>query len=140
MAHVTPTGESGRAEGPQAGCGSQAGFSLMEMIIVVAIIGTLAAVVAPAVISSVHRAREAALQQNLTIMRKLIDDYHADRGVYPPTLSALVKDGYMRAVPADPVNESKAEWEEVKAKDGGVEDVRSLSTEKGANDVPYSQW
>lgn len=119
---------------------ARAGFSLMEMIIVVAIIGTLAGVVAPAVVFAVHRAREAALQQDLTIMRKLIDDYHADRGVYPPDLQALVKEGYMRAVPGDPVNEGKPEWALAKAKDGGVEDVHSKIMEKGANGVSYAEW
>jgi general secretion pathway protein G len=118
----------------------RAGFSLMEMIIVMAIIGALAGVVAPAVVQAVHRAREAALQQDLTIMRKLIDDYHADRGVYPPTLQDLVKDGYMRAVPGDPVNGGKQEWSLVKAKDGGVEDLHSEIKEAGGNGIPYSEW
>jgi prepilin-type N-terminal cleavage/methylation domain-containing protein len=140
MAHVTPNGErNAGALSPPCG-NARAGFSLMEMIVVVAIIGTLAGVVAPAVISAVHRAREAALAQNLTIMRKLIDDYHGDRGVYPATLSALVTDGYMRAVPGDPVNDGKPEWLEVKSSDGGVQDVHSQAKENGANGVPYSQW
>jgi general secretion pathway protein G len=139
MALVTPTGDIAPTSA-RAANDPRAGFSLMEMIIVVAIIGTLAGVVAPAVIASVRRAREAALQQDLTIIRKLIDDYHADRNLWPPTLDALVKDGYMRAVPGDPVNNGRREWLEVKSKDGGIEDIHSLSNENGANGLPYSQW
>jgi general secretion pathway protein G len=137
MAHITSSGD---VFGAPPVNDPRAGFSLMEMIIVMAIIGTLAGVVAPAVVFAVHRAREAALQQDLTIMRKLIDDYHADRGVYPPTLQDLVKEGYMRAVPGDPVNGGKPEWSEVKAKDGGIEDLHSQIKEAGGNGVLYSEW
>lgn len=116
------------------------GFTLMEMIIVLAIIGILAAIVAPLVITALTRAREATLQQDLKIMRKLIDDYYGDKGAFPPTLQVLVTQGYLRAIPRDPVNSNKAEWKAVLAKEGGISDVHSLSNERSANGTPYANW
>lgn len=117
------------------------GFSLIEMLMVLAIIGLLASVATPVVVSAVTRTREAALQQNLSVLRKLIDDYYADRGRFPPSLEALVEEGYLRAVPSDPVNDGKVEWELQKAKGGrGIEDVRSKSKGSGSNGVPYAKW
>jgi general secretion pathway protein G len=116
------------------------GFTLMEMLLVLAIVGILASIVAPSVMSALTRAREAALQQDLKTIRKLIDDYYGDKGVFPPSLQALVDQGYLRAMPPDPVNGNKASWRSVPAKEGGVSDVRSLSAERGQNGVPYSEW
>jgi general secretion pathway protein G len=119
---------------------SSAGFTLLEMVVVLAIVGILAAIVAPSVVSALTRAREASLQQDLKIMRKLIDDYYGDKGVYPPSLKALASEGYLRTVPGDPVNANKPEWRTVTAKEGGISDVHSFSHERGANGVPYSEW
>jgi general secretion pathway protein G len=137
-----PIGESSqsriaRACAPHAGNG---GFTLMEMVVVLAIVGVLAAIVSPVVISTLTRAREAALQQDLKIMRKLIDDYYGDKGAYPASLKALTQEGYLRAIPGDPVNANKAEWKAETLKQGGVSDVHSLSEERGSNGVPYSKW
>jgi general secretion pathway protein G len=118
----------------------EAGFTLLEMTIVLAIIGVLAAIVTPSLLSTLTRAREAALSQDLKIMRKLIDDYYGDKGAYPPTLQALVEQGYLRAIPDDPVNGGKRQWRAVTAKEGGVADVHSLSAERGSNGAPYSAW
>lgn len=117
------------------------GFTLVEMLVVLVIVGLLASIAAPLVSGAVTRARETTLQQNLSIMRKLIDDYHADRGQFPESLEILIKEGYLRAIPVDPVNGGAADWEVVKAKKGrGVEDVHSRSTARGTNGVPYGQW
>lgn len=118
----------------------QAGFSLIEMLVVLAIIGALAAVAAPIVTGAIVRAREAALKENLAVMRRLIDDYHADRAAFPASLEILVEEGYLRAVPPDPVNDGRRDWTGVEAKEGGFEDVRSSSAETGANGVPYARW
>ena len=112
----------------------------MEMVIVLAIVGILASIVAPLVITALTRAREATLQQDLKTMRKLIDDYYGDKGAFPPSLQALVTQGYLRAIPRDPVNGNKAEWKAVLAKEGGISDVRSLSNERGTNGTPYADW
>jgi general secretion pathway protein G len=117
------------------------GFSLVEMLVVLTIIGLLAAIAAPLVSNAVVRARENTLRQNLTVMRKLIDDYYADRGQFPASLEVLVKEEYLRAIPADPVNDGKVEWEEQKSeKEQGIEDVHSRSRERGSNGVPYAKW
>jgi general secretion pathway protein G len=126
-----------RACSPRYG---NSGFTLMEMVIVLAIIGVLTAIVAPSVIAALTRAREAALMQDLKIMRKLIDDYYTDKGVFPPSLKALTLEGYLRAIPSDPVNANKADWRTVPAKEGGISDIHSLSEERGLNGIPYSQW
>jgi general secretion pathway protein G len=122
------------------GRGRTAGFTLLEMTIVLAIIGVLAAIVTPSLLSTLTRAREAALAQDLKVMRKLIDDYYGDKGAYPPSLQTLVEQGYMRAIPDDPVSGGEGQWKPVMAKEGGVSDVRSLSKERGSNGTPYSAW
>jgi general secretion pathway protein G len=112
----------------------------MEMVIVLAIIGILASIVAPSVTSVLTRSREAALQQDLKIMRKLIDDYYGDKGIYPASLHTLVQQGYMRSIPADPVNANRVEWKAVTTREGGISDVHSLSGARGSNGTPYSEW
>ena len=116
------------------------GFTLMEMVVVLAIIGVLAAIVAPSIMAALTRSREVALLQDLKTIRKLIDDYYADKGSFPPSLQILVEQGYMRAVPGDPVNDNKAEWQTSIAKEGGISDIHSLSPERGANGLPYAEW
>ncbi len=117
-----------------------AGFTLMEMVIVLAIVGILASIVAPLVITSLTRAREAALQQDLKTMRKLIDDYYGDKGIFPASLQVLVSQGYLRAIPRDPLNGNRPDWKTVVAKEGGISDVRSLSKDRGTNGIPYADW
>jgi general secretion pathway protein G len=119
---------------------ASSGFSLMEMLLVLAIIGALAAVAAPAVNGAITRAKEAALRQNLSIMRKLIDDFAADRGEFPEALQVLVDESYLRAVPADPTMPGEPRWNEIAAKEGGISDVKSHSREIGLNGVPYADW
>jgi general secretion pathway protein G len=120
--------------------GGSPGFTLMEMLLVLAIVGVLASIVAPSLIGALTRAREAALQQDLKTIRKLIDDYYTDKGVFPPSLQSLVDQGYLRAMPPDPVNGNRTVWKAVAAKEGGVSDVRSLSNDRGQNGVPYGEW
>lgn len=127
------------ARASKTGKGSP-GFSLMEMLLVLAIIGALAAVAAPVVNGAIVRAKEAALRENLAVMRKLIDEFSSDRGEHPETLQVLVDEGYLRVVPPDPVAAGSKEWTEVPGKEGGVADIKSRSTETGLNGVPYADW
>lgn len=127
------------ARASRSGEGSP-GFSLMEMLLVLAIIGALAAVAAPVVTGAIVRAKEAALRENLSVLRKLIDEFSADRGENPETLQTLVEEGYLRAVPPDPLAGGVTEWAEVAGKEGGIADVKSTSTETGLNGVPYADW
>lgn len=89
---------------------SEQGFTLLELLVVMTIIGILAAVAIPALRDSPQRAREAALREDLFTMRSTIDQYHGDKGYYPPDLATLVTDGYLRQIPIDPMTKSRDTW------------------------------
>ncbi|HVS63014.1 MAG TPA: prepilin-type N-terminal cleavage/methylation domain-containing protein [Thermoanaerobaculia bacterium] len=90
----------------------QSGFTLLELIIVVAVIGILATIAVPAFKDVPRRAQEAALRTNLRTMCDAIDQYHADKGKYPSSLESLVEDGgYLRFVPLDPITKSAETWQ-----------------------------
>ena len=91
----------------------QRGMSLLELIIVMAIIGILAAVAVPLLKNAPRRAQEATMKQNLRVMRDAIDQHYADKGHYPPSLQALVEEEYLRAIPLDPITRSNDTWVEV---------------------------
>jgi general secretion pathway protein G len=135
------------------------GFTILELIIVIAVIGILATIALPALRNLPRRANEAALKTNLRTMRDVIDQHYGDKGRYPPSLETLVEDGYLRGLPDDITGEPDT-WvvvyeSEVGEGDGfpeefqdplpgeeeqGVVDVRSGSDLVGMNGVPYSEW
>ena len=118
----------------------EAGFTLMELVVVLFIVALLAALAVPSVSRSLTRAEETALQQNLFVLRNAIDDYRADRAVWPVDLAALVEARYIRAVPDDPVT-GLADWTLEEAVDEeGINDVHSASSKMGLNGIPYSEW
>lgn len=82
------------------------GFTLVELLVVLAIIATLLSVVAPRYFQATELARETALKANLQTLREAIDHYHGDRGQYPQSLEALVDARYLRAIPVDPISGS----------------------------------
>lgn len=94
MAFHTATGRHGKA---------LRGFTLIEMLVVMAIIATLLSIAAPRYFRSTDDAREAALKSDLRTLREAIDHYHADRGSYPEVLDDLVEKRYLRAIPVDPI-------------------------------------
>jgi general secretion pathway protein G len=122
------------------------GFTLLELIVVITIMGVLVSIALPNYRNSVISAREAVLRENLYRLRDLIDQYQSDKGKYPETLEALVADGYLRKIPQDPI--SSEPWVEVppetNATSGdtptGVYDVKSASSQVGLNGVPYNEW
>lgn len=102
--------------------------------------GLLAAIAVPSVLGVIDRAEEAALRENLAVMRRALDDHFADTGAYPDDLAVLVERRYIRFVPSDPVAPEGAGWDAVPGEGGGVADVRSTSNEPGGDGRPYSEW
>jgi general secretion pathway protein G len=86
------------------------------------------------------RGREATLRTDLRTFRDVIGQFRADRGEYPPSLAALVEEGYLRAIPVDPMTESSETWVLSRGGRGGVVNVRSASTERGSDGRRHSEW
>jgi len=117
------------------------GFTMIELMIVISIVGILATLAVPSYQGTLVRAREAALRQDLFTMRDVLDQHRADQGKYPPSLQALVGAGYLRAIPSDPFTNSATTWQEITgAVEEGVADVFSGSDLVGTNGVPYNRW
>ena len=117
------------------------GFTLLELMIVVSIIGILATLAVPSYHSSVVKAKEAALRQDLSTIRDVLDQHKADQGKYPPSLSALVGAGYLRGIPQDPFTGSTTTWQEITDPvEGGVVDIFSGAEFVGTNGTPYNRW
>ena len=117
------------------------GFTLLELLTVVTIVGILATLAVPSYQASVISAREATLKEDLFVMRDVLDQYRADKGKYPDTLKELVAAGYMRAMPVDPFTKSSNTWQEITEPiEGGVFDVFSGSDLVGSTGTPYNQW
>lgn len=93
---------------------SQSGFTLIELIIVVTIVGLLAGIALVNVRHAQRKAAENILKANLTNMRKAIDDFYADKQRYPSGLQELVDEKYMRRIPLDPITKSADTWIEIR--------------------------
>ncbi len=117
------------------------GFTLIELMVIVTVVGILVTLALPSYRLSVLKAREAVLTRDLFTMRDLLDQYQADKGRYPGSLNDLVTVGYLRAVPEDPFTRSRTSWQEIfEVTEGGVFDVHSGSNLVGTNGMPYNQW
>lgn len=121
----------------------KAGFTLVELMVVLAIIALLISIVAPHYVGRINRAEEAVLRENLTLMRDALDRYYADAGRYPASLEDLATKRYLRRIPDDPVTQSNSTWVVIAPKDpknGAVYDVRSGAKGNGGSGKPYAEW
>jgi len=121
------------------------GFTIIELMTVVSIVGILATLAVPSYQAALLRARETALRHDLFTLRDLLDQHRADQGKYPSSLETLMSAGYLRKMPVDPFTTSEATWQEITeptvgSVEGGVVDVFSGSDRVGTNGVPYNQW
>ena len=118
------------------------GFTLVELLVVFAIIAVLLAIAVPRYFGSETRAKETVLKENLHVMREAIQQYYADKGRYPETLETLATEKYLRQIPLDPVTESAATWVVVPPQDagkGGVYDVKSGAPGASADGKAFSE-
>jgi general secretion pathway protein G len=123
------------------------GYTLVELMIVISIVGILVTLAIPTFQHSVLKAKEAALKQNLFTLRGVIDQYYADKGNYPSGLEKLVEDKYLREIPIDPFTKTSTTWEEIfedqeAGEEGspGVYDVKSGSDQMANDGTPYKNW
>ncbi len=119
-----------------------AGFTLVELLVVMAVLATLLSIVAPRYIQSVDLAAESALLTNLKSLRHAIDQHVADTGTYPMTLDKLVSARYIREVPLDPITDKRDGWVLIEHpnKLPGIYDVRSAAPGTAKDGTAYSSW
>lgn len=123
--------------------GKRGGFTILELLVVLAIIGTLLSLAAPRYFRSIEKGKESVLRENLTVLRGTLDRFYADQGVYPQSLGELVERHYLRKIPDDPITNSAATWVVVAPSDkakGLVADVRSGAPGRDMDGTPYRDW
>lgn len=126
----------------------RSGYTLIELIIVMAIISVLVGIAVPIYTRAIQRSKETVLKQNLFNLRVAIDEYTFDKKAAPQTLDDLVAEGYLRAVPVDPITGSDRTWEvviedaltSVDQTQPGIFDVHSGSDLISLEGTPYSEW
>lgn len=126
----------------------ESGFTLMELMIVMTIIGILSAIAAPIYLRTVNKAKEAVLKEDLHTMRSAIDSYTVDKEKAPQTLEDLVQAGYLKTMPVDPITSRADTWiggqsgnlTTIEETQGGIDDVHSGAQQVSSEGTSYSTW
>jgi general secretion pathway protein G len=145
MGPITPTGKR-RVERPLRR--REFGFTMVELMIVMAIIVILVSLAIPQYQKALIRAKESVLKNNLFTMRNVIDEYTYDKQKAPQSLQDLVSAGYIKEVPLDPITGSSDTWhvimedalQSVNQTEPGIFDVKSGSDKTGLDGTPYADW
>lgn len=120
------------------------GFTLIEILVVLAIIATLLSLVTPRYFDAIERSKETTLKHDLSIMRDAIDKFYSDKNTYPATLDDLVAHKYLRAIPEDPITESALSWVITPPPDmnsgGDVYDIHSGAETMALDGTFYADW
>jgi general secretion pathway protein G len=123
------------------------GWTLIELTIVIALMTILSTIALVGYRTAITRTREAVLKEDLFRMRDAIDQFHADRGVYPTVLEGLVSNGYLRSIPDDPFTDSNETWVNVLADvdpsdplTQGIYDIRSGALGTALDGTQYAEW
>jgi len=124
------------------------GFTLIEILIVVSIIGILVSIAVPIYQKSILRTKESVLRNNLFTIRTVLDEYTFDKQKAPQSLQDLVTEGYLRQVPVDPMTGENQNWKiemedslrSVSQTEPGIFDIHSSSDKKSLEGTPYSEW
>jgi general secretion pathway protein G len=132
----------------RAKTGGESGFTLFELMIVMIIIGMLAAIAIPSYIRAVTRAKEAVLREDLHTIRTAIDSYTVDKEKAPQSLDDLVQAGYLKTVPIDPISSRNDSWitsqsdtlTDINETQGGIDDVHSGSQGVSTEGTTYNTW
>jgi general secretion pathway protein G len=120
------------------------GFTLIEILVVLAIIATLLSLVTPRYFNTIDRSKETTLKHDLNTMREAIDKFYSDKNTYPESLDDLVQHKYLRAIPPDPITENNATWlitppPSIDDK-GVVYDIHSGAAGIAEDGTPYANW
>lgn len=119
------------------------GFTLIELLVVMSVIALLLTIAMPRYFNSVDTAKEAALRQDLALIRDALDKHYSDNGKYPDSLQDLVNRHYLRTIPPDPITDSIASWKIVAPSDtakGAVYSIKSDAPGKAKDGTLYSEW
>jgi general secretion pathway protein G len=127
---------------------TESGFTLIELMVVMLIIGVLMAIAVPSYIGAIKAAKESVLKEDLHVIRNAIDSYTMDKQKAPQSLQDLVEAGYLKVIPVDPMTRSAESWvtdqsdslHSIDQSEPGIDDVHSGDQEPGSDGKPYSTW